>query len=580
MKLRIRNGLGATQTQAQFLTQAEAAVKQAAVAGGSATPQIIDQSGNVSITGPAVSASSSIAQQAALASFKMTAAETEEADNLAADAWGIQQMHLSPASANATPFLAPGVTDKGAVGAPPSYISTLPQYPKAKGSQNPGTFPYQNPAPHWTTNNKWWTGQTVLNVGSPRYSNDPWEYLRSALVDSNWTMFKNWCVWFLQEAGKAPSTVFASAQPWAGALAAVNLSDHKYIMTSEGPVFLPFSYADLTGIQTATKSYEYGYDAATLANYLADWVSQVLPNVADFPIATRLNPDTSTSPSSPFGANYIPAMYRVGSTFLSQVAPYLTIFAIAAGGLAGVLLAGSGIGAEAAIDTAAATSDAGADAAVAAAGLTDAAVADSLPVAGDIAADAAAATVLPEVVVTGAATAADVGATTALTAAAAAGASTVAAAAATGSSGSDTTLDEVDVSSTPLTSAPSADLSLPATDLSAAAAANAASQVNIPSQNNSPTTQQGESAASALAKLIKLLTGGSTAPTSAAGDGSGSDDNGDTGAAQETLGDFLSDLTSSDWLWILAAGATGLYFVHKSRPHRKPAAKVRRVSHA
>lgn len=531
-------------TLAQLQQLANYAIANADATG--TTPSIVDTGGSVNIISIVAT---TIAQQAQAAKA-LTPAQKTRATTLANDAYGIQQLHTNTALAsNSSPYLAAGVSDGGAVGAPPSYITTLPQYPKAKGSQNPGTFPYPNPPPHWTTNLKWWTGQTLLNVGAPKYANDPWEYLRSALVDSNQAMIKNWIVWFLAEVGKPAATVWANAQPWAQALASLNLSQVKYIATSEGPVFLPFSYADLTALQATTKSYEYPYTAATLANYLTDWVSQVLPDVSQFPLASRLNPTLGATPTTPYGANYLPAMYRIGSTFLSQLAPYLPVLSIAAAGaLLFVLAPLSGVGA-------------------AASETVDAGSTSALTAGSEAALTAGGADLLPEVTVTATAIASDAGATTALTAAAAAGASTVAAASSTGTtpqpSDTDTTLDEVVV--TP--NAPPPDLGLPATDLTGAAAANAASQVNFPSQGNpphpsTPSASQDASLASALAKLLGF---GSTAPTSTPGDASG----GDTGAGQETLGDFLGDLTSSDWLVILALGATGLYFVHKSRPHRK-----------
>lgn len=543
-------------TLAQLQQLANVAIANADASG--TVPSIVDTGGSVTII---YIAPTSIAGEAA-ASKALTASQKTRAVALANDAYGIQQLHTNTALAsNSSPYLATGIADKGAVGAAPSYITTLPQWPKSKGSQNAGTFPYPNPPPHWTTNLKWWTGQTLLNVGAPKYSNDPWEYLRSALVDSNQAMLKNWIVWFLAEVGKPATTVWANAQPWAQALASLDLSQSKYIMTSEGAVFLPFSYADLMAMQATTKSYEYPYSAATLANYLMDWVTQVLPDVAEFPIAVRLNPGTA----SPYGSNYLPAMYRVGSTFLAQLAPYLPILAIAsAGALLWVLAPASGV----------------ASAAAAAADTTSAATAATDALSASAAAELTAGDVLPEVLVSSTAVAADAGATTALTAVAAAGASTVAAASASGTTAptpdEDTTLPEVDVTATPITTpAPiTGTLGLPAADLSAAEAANAQSQVNLGQQTNPPhpSTPSNSTIGSALSALAKLLGGGGLATGSAA-DGT----DGLTGTGGDTLGDWLGNLTSSDWLLILAAGATGLYFVHRSRPHRKP---VKRVKHA
>jgi hypothetical protein len=545
---------------------AQAAAATAAAAASTANkpqsnPNIVDVSGTVAVVQPAAT---SVAQQVAnaIAQQAPTAAQSAAAAATALDAASIQDMHDNPSLvSNQTSYLMPWVIDYGGVGAPPSYIA-LPQYPPVANSQNPGTFPYNNPPPHWTPNLKWWTGQTILNVGVPAYSNDPWEYLRSALVDSNMSMFQIWCDWFLAEAGKPANTPYASAQPWAAALQSIDLSQHKYIQTSEGPVFLPFSYADLTAIQQATQQFEYGYDEATLATYLQQWVTQVLPDVSQFPAAIRLNVATGNPPQSPYPSNYLPAIFRQGSTFLASAMPYIPVLTIALGGALGyILAAGSGV-ASAASDAADITTDVGTDALTAGA---DA----GLTAAGDVGGET-----LAEVVVTAAAPAIDLtgGAVTALTAAAAAGATLpevivsgdAPPAPSAGSGGVVTIsadLPEVIVSANPAPTSVSSDDDLDA-GLTASEIAQGITQpqVNYPSNNSAlPSPSSG----SLLSALAKLLGGGGTGQNA---DGS---DGGVTGSDGGSLGDWLANLTATEWLLILAAGGAGMYFIHESRPKRK-----------
>jgi hypothetical protein len=533
------SGLGATETQAQFQTEAVYA-EQEAVATGIA-PVISDTEGTVVITG---TTPTGISQQVT-ASNALSTANLAIATDIAEDAYAIQAMHANATlAANATPFLASGVVDGGGKGAPPAY-KTLPTYP----ANNPGKakFPYPNPAPHWTTNAKWWTGQTLLNVGVPSYNNDPIEYLRSALVDSNMTMFKNWVDWYLQAAGMTPGTVYASAQPWAEALQDFDFAQYKFIMTSEGPVYLPFSYADLTAMQTTTKPFEYGYEAATLATYLAQWVSDVLPNVAQFPISSRLNP--STSGTSPYPSNHLPAIYRQGTTVLASIAPYLPVLTIVlAGGLAAVLAPASGV-ASAAADTASDAADVTSDAsgAVLSAG-TD----DALSTVGTDAIDAAGET-LPEVTVTAAPVVA-AAPTTALSVAAAAGA----------------TLPEITVSSTPLQPTPStpttaAPIATTALDYPDTGNLSSGGEDNT-NVSSSPTESSGT--VSDLLKaggLLSKLLGGNAGSLSTGSSGNG----GMTGVTGDTLGDFLGNLSANQWLLILALGAAGFYFLHESKGHAR-----------
>jgi hypothetical protein len=537
-----------------------------------------------------------------------------------ADATAVALMHSNNTLAtNNTPFLATGIVDEGAIGPAPTYIA-LPHFNYATDGGGVD-FPYSNPAPHWTTNNKWWTGQTLLNVGVPQWSNDPWEYLRSGLVDSNMTMLKNFCDWYLLAVGKPATTVYNNAQPWTLALSELDLSQHKYIQTTDGPVFLPFSYADLVGIQQITKPYEYGYDEATLASMLAQWVAQVLPNVEDFPSTARLS--VSSDPTNtPYPHVMIPAIYRVGSTWISGAAIYIEVVlaVVSVGALAAVLVAGSGIaaaaagvdasvsaGAESAGGVLAAnlTADAGADIGatvatdVAADTLPEVVVAAAAPAVTSLTASSAAAAVtaaatagavavgasnvtvpaasdvetLPEVDVTAAAPSA-VSALTVNPAAAAVTAAATAGAAAVGASNvaapettdDDNTLPEADVtaeaepSSIPLVGT-TPDLTAGAADVAALTAS--LPTVNFPATSSTSSIPSSalSSLASGLAKIIGSLFGGSTAATAGTGQ---------TGTTSST---GILGLTSDELFWLLAAGALGAVLITESKnsPHRRKA---------
>lgn len=530
--------LGSIASQAAAAASAATSTKPAPVS------VIIDE-GAVSIP---VASTSSLANQIAIATQAVspTATQTAATQVTTENEAAIATMHTNASLAgNSYPYLAPGVTDVGGVGAPPSYIA-LPQYVKLPTSQNVGSFPYPTPAPHWTGMCKWWTGQTLLNVGAPNYANDPVDYLRSALVDTGTGQFTAWVVWFLAELGKPATTVYNSAQPWAQALANLDLAQYKFIMTSEGPVYLPFNYADLVALEAAVSQYQYAYDAATLAAYNAQWVAGVLPDVSQFPLSTRLDPNTSGE--SQYYSNHLPAIFRQGTTLLAQIAPYLPVLSIALGaGLLTVLAIGSGVGAQAASAATDVGTDVGTDA------LTTGAD-DALTAGADISLTTAGGDLLPELpeeIVSDTAVGAASGATTGLTIAAAGGAALP-------------MLDEETVTATPLASTPppiTTDLSL--TSTAASDLANAAS--NLPNPNY-PTQSAPPSELEKLASgLAKLLTGGSSAPVVGTA--------GETGVTGSTgggdLGDWLAGLTGTDWLLILAAGATGLYFVHESRPKRK-----------
>lgn len=94
-------------------------------------------------------------------------------------------------------------------------------------------FPYPNKNPDVTGNTFWYTGQPVLNAGAPRYSNDAAEWLRHAVVDSNWDDVEVWMAWALNN-GMTPAQ-----------LQQVDFGRYKFTSGVNGAKkFYPFSEAD------------------------------------------------------------------------------------------------------------------------------------------------------------------------------------------------------------------------------------------------------------------------------------------------------------------------------------------------
>lgn len=569
-----------------YLSQAQVAVAQSRVTG--IPPIIADINGTVTVTGsnPGTSISNQVAFSAAMSA--PTAAESALSTALADAAAAIAQFHSNPNLAtNSTAYLDPTMVDNDAAPpAAPSYIP-LPPYPYASFGAAID-FPYATPAPHWTTNLKWWTGQTILNVGAPQYSNDPWDYLRSALVDSNMGMLVNWCNWYTYALGRpAGAALGGAASPWVLALSQVDLARFKYTMTADGALFFPFSYADLTAIQTATKGFEYGMSASDLATWLATWVSNSLPHIDDFPEGMRLEPSTVTPYFSPVN---IPALYRKGSTFLAAALPYIPVLSVIAGGVLAFVLApaaaAGGAAAAAAADTStvaaftsgaaqlanqAAASAAAAAAAVAAAAPIAAVVAPIATVAVDTSAAAAdvGLEVLDPIIVTAtpiSVLTAGTAAGAAVTAAASAGA---AALTATDAPTESDPLDEITVTAPPFIPPSIPVIALP--DIAAGLTpAIAAITANIPTYNapatNSynPLTSPSSLAtlASGIGKVISSLFGGGSALAAA---GTGAGQTGTTGSAGDT---GILGLSSEELLLLVIAAGAGLVLM-SSKPKRK-----------
>ncbi len=97
--------------------------------------------------------------------------------------------------------------------------------------------------PHLTNALNWCApgDGTILNIGAPVSLYDPVEYLRSALVDSDWARVKYWF-------GSFYSKIFASSglnkDPFYP-FGALNLFSYKYTIDNGVKTYWPFSYYDL-----------------------------------------------------------------------------------------------------------------------------------------------------------------------------------------------------------------------------------------------------------------------------------------------------------------------------------------------
>jgi len=113
------------------------------------------------------------------------------------------------------------------------------------------TFPYDIPPPHYTSNLWWFDAHPVANAGQPRWQNDPDEYLRSAMVDSDWDAVEKWMVWKV-----------ANGMTYAG-LSQFLFSTYKRIGGGAGPFrYLPFSRADYETFFRKFKRYADGDPAS------------------------------------------------------------------------------------------------------------------------------------------------------------------------------------------------------------------------------------------------------------------------------------------------------------------------------
>lgn len=94
-------------------------------------------------------------------------------------------------------------------------------------------FPYRIKDPFVSGNNFWYTGQPTLNKGEPKYVNDAMEFLRSAVVDSDWDRVEAWLGWALQNGmTRDKLTMF-------------DFGRMKYTGTAAAKKYYPFSKTDI-----------------------------------------------------------------------------------------------------------------------------------------------------------------------------------------------------------------------------------------------------------------------------------------------------------------------------------------------
>lgn len=96
--------------------------------------------------------------------------------------------------------------------------------------------------PHTTTALSWLTGGPILNIGAPRSIYDPDEYLRSAVMDSDWKRVAGWYAYYISQLWQNVS--HAKSAYWA--LSQMNICEYKYVVNSAGQKrFYPLSYDDV-----------------------------------------------------------------------------------------------------------------------------------------------------------------------------------------------------------------------------------------------------------------------------------------------------------------------------------------------
>jgi hypothetical protein len=188
-------------------------------------------------------------QQAILTPQLVTAADLARGQQLAAQEVAMTQANIAPMGVNQaqwdlwTPIwnaTKPNVvvSSQGAgnyVGLPTTHLSFA----------NDTLWPQPILEPHFTTAVDWClAGGTsgVLNKGNPRSVYDPVEYLRSALVDSDWDRVYYWFAVNYGDAYAKQGNAKTAFFPYAD----MNIYDYKYVIDSNGnKVYFPLSLYDV-----------------------------------------------------------------------------------------------------------------------------------------------------------------------------------------------------------------------------------------------------------------------------------------------------------------------------------------------
>lgn len=150
-----------------------------------------------------------------------------------------QPIYVPPAVAPPPPVYVPPPPPVYVPPPPPVFVPKTGSgfRPKASLSDIPedqkSAFPMPIRGMSVTGNMYWYQGQPVLNRGVPIYFNDANEFLRHAMVESNWDDVEIWLAWAI-----------ANGYPQ-DKLYAIDFGRYKYSQGPTGPrVYFPFSAAD------------------------------------------------------------------------------------------------------------------------------------------------------------------------------------------------------------------------------------------------------------------------------------------------------------------------------------------------
>jgi hypothetical protein len=144
--------------------------------------------------------------------------------------------------------------DKGAKKSPPLTIGKLNLAPYPALPNAPDGFPYENPRPTATLNLAWYVGGAIANRGMPQYHNDWREYLRSAMVDSDWERVLKFMSWWLNRLD-----AYIDAEQF---IRSFNYGSYKWVDNGRGGQrSLPFSTADFSTFFATFRKYASGKSA-------------------------------------------------------------------------------------------------------------------------------------------------------------------------------------------------------------------------------------------------------------------------------------------------------------------------------
>lgn len=133
----------------------------------------------------------------------------------------------------------------------PRYRDDLPRFTAAQLGKKVA-FPYANPAPRMDRVYTLTGYRELLNIGQPTMQNDPTEYLRSALVRSDWSAVEKYLAWQVANGADFED------------IARFPLGHYKYIVspTTLKKTYLPFSDDELREVFARFRRFANG-DAAT-----------------------------------------------------------------------------------------------------------------------------------------------------------------------------------------------------------------------------------------------------------------------------------------------------------------------------